>query len=274
VRREHIVRIAGIGIVRTACDHTANLVLRVDLMRCKHGLGRSHELVVEALVALLRIVPRAVGEVHVPVMVRKDAEAHDVAEAAHHRAVDLVEREPVAHKALVLGEAGLRIVHEEVDELPVRPAAILMGKGKRQLIVRKRHHGLNAVLTALLKDALVEGDAFGIGLLFVATREEARPVDGHTVALEAHLAEESDVLLVVVIEIHGRVARVEDARLHASRRDRAWRRDRAAGHNIRDIEALASLEVAALDLVGCSRAAPEKVLRKCHLFPFPKEGPG
>ena len=244
-------------------------------MRSQHCLGRSHELVVKALVALLRIVPRTVSEVHVPIMVRKDAESHDVAEAAHHRAVDLVEREPVAHKALVLDEAGLRIVHEEIGELPVRPAAVLMGKGKRQLIVRQRHHGLDAVLPALFKDALVEGDAFGIGLLLVATREEARPVDGHTVALEAHLAEERDVFLVVVVEVHCLVAWIEDARLHACRRDRAWRRDRTASHDVRDIEALASLEVAALDLVGCGRASPEEPFGKSHgLQSFlRKEGP-
>ena len=150
-----------------------------------------------------------------------------------------------------------------------------MRERKRQLVVRQRHHGLNAVLSALFEDALVEGDAFGVGLLLIPTREQARPVDGHAVALEAHLAEERDILLVVVVEVHGLVARVEDARLHACRRDRARRRDRAAGHNIRDIEALASIEVSALDLVGCGRSAPEEPFGKSHgLQSFlRKEGP-
>ncbi len=230
------------------------------------GLGARQELVVKRVETLLRIVPVGVEERHGLILARRqDAGTHDVAESAHHEAVDLVEGEPVAHEALELGHDGARVMAIEVDELGVGPAAVMLGQIVGQLVVAEGHERLDALLVASLEHAAVEVEARLIGLGLVAVREDAAPVDGHAVALETHLAKELDVVEIVVIHIHGLVAGIVTTGQDAVG-DVARCVHRAARDDIGHTEALAVLVITALALIGGGGAAPEESFRECHVW--------
>ena len=130
--------------------------------------------------------------------------------------------------------------------------------------MRQRHHGLDALLATGLEHAAVELHARLIGLRLIAVGEDAAPVDGHAVALEAHLAKELDVIQVVMVHVHGLVAGVMTA-LEDAVGDVARLAHRAAGHDVRHAQALTTLVVASLALIGGRGATPEKPLREvCH----------
>ena len=234
------------------------------------GLGARDELVVQVLVgALVGLVRGVAGE-------RQE----------HDGVVDLVEGEPVVHEALELAEARRGIAHEVVDGLAVLPATAVLLEVERGVEVPDGHERLDAVLAHLLEHALVEGHALGIGLVLKARREETAPGDGHAELLEAHLAEEGDVLLVVVIAVDGVVVGIVILGKHGvvgalGQRaaiahlavvavlvdvgDVARLGDGAAGGDVSHRHATAALLPAALVLVGRYRAAPQKALGKCHV---------
>ena len=235
-----------------------------------HGnaLGARQELVVQGIEARLRVVPIAAAKGHGRVGgVGHHAAAHHAAKAAHEQAVNLVEGEPVAHQALVLGHDGASVVEVELDELGVLPAAVVFGEAVGQLVVAEGDHGLDTLLLAGLEHAAIELNAALVGLGFVAVGEDTTPVDGHAVALKAHLAKELNVVEVVVVHVHGLVAGIvvlgQDAVGDVARLG-----DRAAGHDIGNAEALAVLVVSAFALIGGSGAAPQKSIGKSHVGSF------
>ena len=65
----------------------------------------------------------------------------------------------------------------------------------------ERYQGLHAVLMALVEHGIVKRQALLIRLGIIAVREDAAPADGHAEHLETHLAHESEVILVGVVEI-------------------------------------------------------------------------
>lgn len=147
------------------------------------------------------------------------------------------------------------------------PAAVVYGEAVGQLVVAEGDHGLDTLLLAGLEHAAIELDAGLVGLGLVAVGEDAAPVDGHAVALKAHLAKELDVIEVVVVHIHGLMAGIvvlgQDAVGDVARLG-----DRAAGHDIGNAEALAVLVVSAFALIGGSGAAPQKSIGKSHVGSF------
>ena len=195
------------------------------------------------------------------------AAAHHAAKAAHEQAIDLVKGEPVAHQALVFGHDGAGVVEVEIDELGILPAAVVFGQAIGQLVVAKGDHGLDALLLTGLEHAAVELDAGLVGLGLVAVGEDAAPVDGHAVALKAHLAKELDVVEIMMVHIHGLVAGIvvlgQNAVGNVARLG-----DRTASHDVGDTEALAVLVVSAFALIGGSGAAPQKSIGKSHVGSF------
>ena len=193
------------------------------------------------------------------VAVGKDAQAHHVAEGALHQGtVDLVEGEPVAYEAPILGEERLAVAYEEVDEVAVGPAAAL-GERIGQLVVANGHHGLDAAFTTELEHAAVEVESRLAGSGIVAVGEDARPLHAHAVAPKAHLGKELDVLVPVVVEVHGLVAGVPDVVAYGAG-DAARLAHGSACDHVGDRWALAALVPTALVLVGGGGPAPEEVL--------------
>ena len=115
---------------------------------------------------------------------------------------------------------------------------------------------LDAVLRAAVKNAVVKFQALLVGLALHASGEDAGPVDGGAEGLEAHLGEESNVLLVVVVEVDGLMAGIQpvgaDSSCHPFRAG-----VRAIGAQVRDTGAFAIHVPCALELVGCTGPAPQ-----------------
>ena len=227
-------------------------------------LGARHELVVQRLQADLRP--------HVE-LVAATLETLQVGGAVHGahlggRAVDLVEGQPQLHLVLVALEAGVAELLVERDDLAARPAVVAAHELVGQLVVREGDERLDAVCEAAVEDAVVEGHARLKRLVLEARRVEARPVDGGAQAVEAHLGEEGDVLLVVMVEVDGLMAGVElvgvnldgDALLLVEDAT-----DAVVDHRI----ALAVNVPRALELVGRAGTAPQEVvLENAHVNPL------
>ena len=191
--------------------------------------------------------------------------------SAHKRQVqdhvDLVKGEPVLHQALVAGEDRGREVLVEVDELAVSPAAVLLDEVDRAVEVRDGHERLDAVRLALTEYVLVESQAGLVGLGLVAVGEDTGPGQAHAEGLKAHLGEEGDVLLVVVVEIdaglRGIVIAVLKVEHLALAGDHRIALGAVRGH-VHVGQAAAVHVVGALALVGSRRAAPQEVITESH----------
>lgn len=120
--RKDVLGVAGRRVGEDEAAHAAHAELRVVPMSIAYDAGRSHKLVMECLVALLR------GRVRLGGRAGEAADYGRLEEVAHvHRtAVDLVERESIAHLVLVAVEDGLTVFLEEADELAAGPAAVLL----------------------------------------------------------------------------------------------------------------------------------------------------
>ena len=219
----------------------------------------SHKLMVQGLVALLR------GGLDGG---RRTLEALDEA-GLHHGAhvhgatVDLVEGEPELHLVLVALEDGGAVVLKEADELAGGPPVVLLDQVVGHLVVREGHQRLDAVLGAAVEDAVVEGQARLVGLGVVAVGEDAAPGDGHAEHVEAHLGEQGDVLLVVVVEVDAVVVGIKHVRLDVDR-DLARLLVAAAGEVVIDRGPAAIDVPSALELVGGRGAAPIETLGELH----------
>ena len=124
-------------------------------------------------------------------------------------AVDLVEGEPELDLVPVTVEDGLTVLLKEADELAARPAVVFLDQMIGHLVVRQGHERLDIVSTQAVENAVVEGEAGLVGLGVVAVGEDAAPGDGHAEHVEAHLGEQRDVLLVVVVEVDAIMVGIE-----------------------------------------------------------------
>ncbi len=230
-------------------------------MRVADGAARGHELVVEGLVAGLEGGVDAGGGALVALDHRGLKEVAHV----HGAAVDLVEGQPVGHLVVVAVKDGLGVLLKDGDELAGGPAVVLLDQVIGHLVVGHGDQGLDAVGAAAVKDAVVEGKAGLVGLLVVAVGEDAAPRDGHAEHVEAHLGEEGDVLLVVVVEVDAVVVGVELVGVDVQG-DLAGLLVGAAHEVVVDRGAAAVDVPGALELVGGGGAAPEEALREncCH----------
>ena len=256
----HVVRVAGVGIVGHEGAHAADLEIRVDLVAFRHHHGRSHQLVVHHLIQGLLLVLEQ-GEAHAGV-----GPAEDIVGGVG-LIVDLVEGHPVLDLVFVALHHRGGVVHEEVDRLPVHPAAVLFGEGVGHLKVAQGDHRLDAVLEQLVEQVIVELQACFVGFALVAPGEDAAPGNGGAEALEAQLRKQLHVLFVGVVEVDALVVGVMFAGQHAVG-DAAGHTVGTAGHHVADGRAAAIGVPAAFQLMGSHCAAPQKVFRKHVVSPF------
>ena len=240
---ELILRGAGTGVDAHVGDHTAQPVVRVDLVAQAHRLSGGHQLVVHGLPAVL-----LGGDL-------REHTSGDEGAKGHGEHIDLVEGEPAAHLALVPLHHRLGVVDEEVHQLAVFPPPILGGQVQGIFIVGQGDQGLDAVLGQLVKHLVVKGQPLLVGLLLIPPGEDAGPGDGHAVDLEAHLSKQGDVLFPVMVEVGGLVIGIEGVRLGGDG-DAAGGIHRAPGEHVVDGGASAPFVPSTLILVGGSGTAP------------------
>ena len=262
LRGEHVDRIARGGVGEDEAIHVAHLELRVVLVSVAHDAAAGHELVMQGLEALLS------GGLD---GARRALEALDQA-GLHHgahvhgAAVDLVEGEPELNLVLVAVKDGLAVLLEEADELAACPAVVLLDQVIGHLVVREGHERLDVVSAQAVENAVVEGETGLVGLGVVAVGEDTAPRDGHAEHVEAHLGEQRNVLLVVMVEIDAVMVGIEAVGVDIDR-DLARLLVAAAQEVVVDGSAAAVHVPSALKLVGGGGATPIETLGEldvCH----------
>ena len=81
------------------------------------------------------------------------------------------------------------------------PAVQFLGKIDGNIIVGHRNQRFDAIFVQFTENIMIKLYALGQGLFLSSGGEKAGPFDAHTEGLEAHLAEQCDVLFIMVIEI-------------------------------------------------------------------------
>ena len=179
----------------------------------------------------------------------------------HGAAVDLVEGEPELDLVLVAVEDGLAVLLKEADELAARPAVVFLDQVIGHLVVAECDEWLDVVRAQAVEDAVVEGEAGLVGLGIVTVGEDAAPGDGHAEHGKAHLGEQRDVLLVVMVEVDAVVVGVEAVGVDVDRN--LARLLVAAAQEMVVYAGAAAVHVpSALKLICGRGAAPEQSLGK------------
>ena len=262
LRGEHVGRITRGGIGKDEAVHVAHLELRVVLVGVAHDAAAGHELVMQGLhTGLRRGVDRRSRTL-------KALDHAGLKEVAHvlGAAVDLVEGEPELDLVLVTVEDGLAVLLKEADELAARPAVVFLDQMIGHLVVRQGHERLDIVSTQAVENAIVEGEAGLVGLGVVAVGEDTAPRDGHAEHGKAHLGEQRDVLLVVMVEVDTVMIGVEAVGVDVDRN--LTRLLVAAAQEVVVDGRTAAIHVpSALKLVGGGGATPIETLGEldvCH----------
>ena len=259
LRGEHVGRIARGGIGEDEAVHVAHLKLRIVLVGIAHDAAAGDKLVMQGLHTGLR---RGVDRRSRALKALDHAGPKEVTNVLG-AAVDLVEGEPELDLVLIAVEDGLAVLLKEADELAARPAIVFLDQVIGHLVVRQGHERLDIVSAQAVEDAIVEGEAGLVGLGVVAVGEDAAPRDGHAEHVEAHLGEQCDVLLVVMVEVDTVMIGVEAVGVDV---DRNLTRllVAAAQKMVIDGRTAAVHVPSALKLIGGGSATPIETLGESH----------
>mmetsp|Transcript_1653 Transcript_1653/g.2722 ORF Transcript_1653/g.2722 Transcript_1653/m.2722 type:complete len:236 (-) Transcript_1653:458-1165(-) len=131
-------------------------------------------------------------------------------EAAHAVAVDghrprLVQREPALHAVPELLKAHVHVSLKIRHDLVTQPRPVLVVQGLRGVPVEQRHVRRDAGLLQEVEDAVVVGEARGVGR-GAARGQHPRPGDGQPVGLHAQGLQYFDIIFYAVVLIIGNVA--------------------------------------------------------------------
>ena len=262
LRCEHVGRIARGGIGKDEAIHVAHLKLRVVLVGIAHDTAAGDKLVMQGLHTGLR---RGVDRRSRALKALDHAGPKEIAHVLG-AAVDLVEGEPELDLVLIAVEDGLAVLLKEADELAARPAVVLLDQVIGHLVVRQGHERLDIVSAQAVEDAVVEGEAGLVGLGVIAVGEDAAPRDGHAEHGKAHLGEQRDVLLVVMVKVDTVMVGVEAVRVDVDR-NLARLLVAATQEVVVDRRTAAVNVPSALKLIGGRGAAPIETLGEldvCH----------
>ena len=180
-----------------------------------------------------------------------------------HGLVDLIEGHPVPDLSFVTPEHRFTVPGKEIDQGSVTPGTIVLHQIQRRFVMRKRDHRFDPVAVQLVEHTVIESKPGLVRLQFIALRKDARPVDGHSEALEAHLGKQRDVLFVMVVKIHGFMARVVVA-LHDLCMNLARDAVACTFFHVGNAQALAIRLVGTFVLVGGGRTAPQELFWHLH----------
>ena len=189
--------------------------------------------------------------------------------------VYLVESQPVFHLVLVSLADGPNKAEEEIHRFSAVPASVFQRQVNRHFIVAHGHQRFNPVFPALVKYPVVKFQSSLVGLLLISHRKNPRPSDRHAKTFESHASQQSDILFIVVIEIHPPALGVVDHILRLQRPLYIFQGHmvlqvvvpqiliKMLSHTVLHGDSLSVLPVTALQLVGGCGSSPEKILRKC-----------
>ena len=261
LRGEHVSRIARGGIGEDEAVHVAHLKLRVMLVGITHDAAAGDKLVMQRLHTSLR---RSMDRRSRALKALNHAGLKEVAHVLS-AAVDLVEGEPELDLVLIAVEDGLAVLLKEADELAARPAVVFLDQVIGHLVVRQGHERLDIVSAQAVEDAVVEGEAGLVGLGVVTVGEDAAPRDGHAEHGKAHLGEQRDVLLVVMVKVDTVMVGVEAVGVDVDR-NLARLLVAAAQEMVVDGRTAAVHVPSALKLIGGRSATPIETLGELDVY--------
>ena len=138
-RHPYIFRLAGVRVEITAGQHTADLILRVNLMGDFRRQRAGHQLVMRGLILHLLLV----------FTLFKHQPGAGVGAVQHD--VDFIKGEPVFHQAVKSFKAGAGVVAEKIHHFAVAPGAVLHHQMHRHVKMAQGDQRLDTVLFALLE---------------------------------------------------------------------------------------------------------------------------
>ncbi|MNS90963.1 hypothetical protein D3C72_1250350 [compost metagenome] len=183
---QHVLRSAAQRVNNTAQQHIADFAVRHDFVAGFDRPGAGHQLMMNGLVnlALAAVLCQA-----------------NAGKGRMQRHIDLVKGQPVLHLVLIALEHRACVAFKKADGLAAAPAAVAFHQPIRHLVVRQRDQRLNAVLRHFVEQPVIERQPRLVRGVLIALRENPRPGDGGSQALEAHFSEQRDVLRVTMIKI-------------------------------------------------------------------------
>lgn len=162
-RVQDVVRVARVGVRLTGREHAADLHVGIDGVRRLDRFRARDELMMRRLVFHLLLV----------LVVLEHETGADEWQVQQH--IDLIERHPIFHLAVIAGEQRRRVRLEEVDDTAVAPTAVVLDEADRHVEVGDRDDRLDPVLQQFVEDAVIKLQSGLVRLGVVAVREDAGP---------------------------------------------------------------------------------------------------
>ena len=151
IRKPYVLGRTTVRIGRTGSDHATHLVCGIDLVQNLDSASARHKHMVRE---------RRGHGCTVTLILERDTRV----EIGQRHAVDLVERKPITHEALVRASDGLDVVRIPLDHLSALPATIALDQSQRIVVVRQRHKRLDSMLAQRLEYLTVKLQALAVGL--------------------------------------------------------------------------------------------------------------
>ena len=193
----NVLRLVGHGHLALQGVDNANLPRQVHGLVEIYGLGVCHH----------HDVHHLDGGRHIELLVRREVACNV---AVLRNGPRLVEGCPLLYPVTEILEADFRIIHKVINQVTVQPMAVVEER-QRRIEVMQGYERLNPLLDALVNQVVVVVNACLIdGTL--ALRQDAGPGDGNADAVYPEIMGQLQILLVLVIEIAGRVCREAAAR--------------------------------------------------------------
>lgn len=244
---KHVHGVASGRVQRAGVDHTAVFAARVNGAQQGNGFRRGYKHIVSSLVHGLGLIFSFC-----------DADAAGYKVEVQH-IIHLIEGQPVFDPVMVALKHSLAVVEVKINGLAVAPAAVMIYQIQRGLVVGQGDDGLDAEALHFVKKLVIEAQALLIGFGLVTVGKDAAPGDGQPEAVHPHFGHQLDIILVMMIAVHGDPVRI----VFSGQLYIIVRSADPVGSHVRDAQSPA---FSAFALVGSHRASPEKSFWKCFLF--------
>ena len=154
-----ITWVGCIWIILTCCQHTTNLIFRINLMGQLGRHSRSYQFMVSCLVFNLFLILT---------LFKAESCSHKWCMENH---IDFIECEPVLNQTFITCEKGTAKIFIETKHLTVTPATILCNQVHGTIKVCDCHQRLNAILVTFFEEVLVKGKPSFIWLSLITLRK-------------------------------------------------------------------------------------------------------
>ena len=119
---------------------------------------------------------------------------------------------PIADFVLITLKNSFAEEHIEINQLTACPAIIDIRKIHRSVKMIDSNDRFNSIFFAFIKYFVIEPETFFVDVIH-SVRANAGPDDGHSETFESHFGKESDIFLVVMVEVRGYMTGIIQVRI-------------------------------------------------------------